>query len=207
MKTLYAIVLLAFVGLAILGCSETTDQLIAPVEKVNTLSLEKGVIHSATGSAHWRLIGTQSRVRFSFNAIQHSDGSFSGQVRNNDEGPTLKFHGEVYDLIVEENRAKICWTMTRGAWIAPDGTVFDLTGMIMCVVVVDNGEGNSESDPDLVSLIWGDPPGTYYPSISMTIEQLNGLGIDEYLDNILILTGMTYNDYVPAIDQGSVQVR
>ena len=79
MKTLYAIVLLAFVGLAILGCSESTDQLVAPVDKVSTLSLEKGVLHSATGSAHWRTIGIQSRVRFSFSAIQHSDGSFLGK--------------------------------------------------------------------------------------------------------------------------------
>ena len=70
--------------------------------------------------------------------------------------PTLKFHGEVYDLQVEGNIGKICWTMTKGGWTAPDGTFYDLTGMIMCVIVVDNGEGKNATGPERVSLIWGD---------------------------------------------------
>ena len=40
----------------------------------------------------------------------------------------------------------------------------------------------------------------------MTIDQLNALGVDEYLNNILTLSGMTFEDYVPTIDKGSVQV-
>jgi hypothetical protein len=146
-------------------------------------------------------------VRFSFSAIQHGDGSFSGEVRNNDEGPTLKFHGKVFDLKVEGNRAKICWTFTSGAWTPPEAPPWPLTGMPAGVVVVDNGEGKTASGPDMVSLIWCDPPGTYYSAIGKTIEELNALGIDDYIHDVCILSGFSPTDYVPAIDMGSVKVR
>ena len=80
MKTLYALVLLTFLGLVILGCSESTDQLVAPVEKASTISLEKGVLHFlATGSGHWKVIGWddfvfESNVGSSFSAIMKSNG-------------------------------------------------------------------------------------------------------------------------------------
>jgi hypothetical protein len=206
MKTIYAFVLLAFLGLLILGCSESSDQLVVPVDKISSLntggSLEKGVIHSATGSAHWRVIGYQSQVRFSFSAIKHKDGSVTGQVRNNDEGQTYKFHGEVYDLQVEGNMAKICFTFRSGKWNPPGGPVIDLTGALGCVVVVDNGESN---EIDKVSLIWWDFPGTTYPP--WTVEEIFAMNITDYINTVLDLFGLTYDEFIPDIEYGSVKVR
>ena len=77
MKTLYAIVLLAFLGLAILGCSESTDQLVAPVEKASTVSLEKGpVIRSVTGNANYWIEGKIGVL--TINAHQYADETVDG---------------------------------------------------------------------------------------------------------------------------------
>ena len=82
MKTLYAIVLLAFVGLAILGCSESTDQLVVPVEKASTVSLEKGpVINFASANAHCFFEG--KNVIGSCSARLYSDGSSDGEFEFN----------------------------------------------------------------------------------------------------------------------------
>jgi hypothetical protein len=203
MKTLYAIVLLAFVGLAILGCSESTDQLVVPVEKVSTVSLEKGVIHSATGSAHWKFLAGQTNIRFSFSAIQHSNGEISGQVIDIDQGPYVKLHGSVYDLEVEGNMAKICFVITRG-FIMVEGEPLDLAGWVCGFIVADLGNGSNAGDK--VSWIDGAPPGTIYPN-GMTIEEFNAQNLDDYLTNILIAYGWTLDQYLPAIEFGSVNVR
>src|SRR5512147_2121732 len=106
MKTLmYVLVLLTFVALTLLGCADNTNPL--ATSKDNSISVKSGgdlvkmgdELHSATGSAHWRFVNSQTQVRCSFSAIQHLNGSITGQVMNNDEGPTLKLHGEVYDLM------------------------------------------------------------------------------------------------------------
>jgi hypothetical protein len=129
-------------------------------------------------------------------------------VQNDDAESVFRFHGTVDDLKVEGSRAKICWTMTSGAYTPPGGSSTDVTGMLASMIVVDNGEGNSATGNDLVSVVWFDMPGAYYPDISMTIEQLNALGIDEYLNAIYAHTGTSYDTWVlPSIDQGSVKVR
>ena len=98
MKTLYAIVLLAFVGLAILNSAlKTTDQLVAPVEKASTISLDKQVLHSITGSANaYNILYDHPDNRFliipgpkqkdgfynvfTVNAIEHGDGTVTGNL-------------------------------------------------------------------------------------------------------------------------------
>ncbi|MBE0539155.1 MAG: hypothetical protein IH620_05535 [Ignavibacterium sp.] len=208
MKIFYALVLLTFLGLVILGCTESTDQLVTPTDKVSTLnsggSLEKmgDELHSATGSAHWKFITGQTNVRFSFSAIQHSSGEISGQVNDIDQG-YVKLKGTVYDLEVVGNMAKICFTITRGS-IMVEGEPLDLAGWICGFIVSDLGNGNNAGDK--VSWIDGAPPGTIYPN-GMTIEQFNAQNLDDYLTNILIAYGWTLEEYLPAIEYGSVNVR
>jgi len=154
------------------------------------------------------MIGPQTQVRFSFSAIQHADGSVTGEVQDKDGGPTLQFHGKVFDLKVDGNRAKISWTFTSGTVNPPLVPVTtDLTGWVASVVVIDNGEGNNATGPDMISRIYPAPPGTFFPPINMTIEQLNALGVADYLEKVLFLTGASYSHYVAAIETGSVQVR
>ena len=200
----WVVILLSILGFVIFSCTDETTTPVAP-NSFNDLNKMGDDFHSATGNAHWRIIGEEIKVRFSFSAIQHKDGTFSGQVRNNDQSPTFKFHGEVYDLLVEDNVAKICFTFKSGVWTPPGGPSYDLTGWLGCVVVVDNDEIN---EVDRVSLIWLDPPGTVYPTIPpMTIEEIFAQSIDNYINTVINLFGLTYNEFIPEIEQGSVQVR
>ena len=216
MKTLIGTsLLMACVVLVLMGCSDNSTPVAAPGEQTSRLlglseSLTKmgEDMHSATGSGHWRSVGVQSHIRCSFSAVQHSDGTTSGVVQNNDAGSVFRFHGTVFDLKVEGNRAKICWVMTSGAYTLPGGPTVDVTGMVASMIVADNGDGRSATESDLVSVVWFDVPGSYYPDISMTVEQLNALEIDAYLNAIYTHTGASYETWVlPAIDQGSVKVR
>jgi hypothetical protein len=214
MKTLSLVVLLvASLAFVMLGCSDSpgpvvgpNDQAISATTSSSALAKMGADMHSATGNGHWRMIGTQSRVRFSFSAIQHADGSLSGEVRNNDEGPTFKMHARVWDLMVDGNTAKICFTFSKGSIYGPPGGPYtDISGWLACVVVVDNGDGK-DTEADLVSLVEGGPPCYEYES-GVTVEDLLAKNIDDFLAYILDWYQQPYSWFMPAIDQGSVKVR
>ena len=59
----------------------------------------------------------------------------------------------------------------------------------------------------MISRILPAPPGSFFPPINMTIEQLNALGVADYLEKVLFLTGTGYSNYVADVEMGSVQVR
>lgn len=146
MKTFYAFVLLTLLGLLILGCTESTDQLVAPVEKASTVSLEKGVIHSATGSLHVEMPHEELyKCDIIFNAIEHADGGISGNMRLFDHEAGFWINGEVIDLKVDNgNRAKLSCRIKKSQLEFYTYLFF---------VVLDNGQGNC-SLPDQASWIY-----------------------------------------------------
>jgi hypothetical protein len=190
MKSFYAIVLLAFVGLVILGCTDATDQVVAPIEKVSTVSLEKGVIHSATGNLSLEMPHAEPyRVHIEFNAIEHSDGSISGNMRVFDQEAGFWINGEVIDLKVDNgNRAKLSCKIKKNQ-LEPYTHLF--------FVVVDNGQGNG-SLPDQASWIYakGDTPN--FPG-EPSIEEFIAMNSDEFLE---LFDGWLF-EYL----NGNVQVR
>lgn len=209
-----ALLLLASVAFVVMGCSDSPNPVDAPSDLLNspsTLVKMGDILHSATGSAHWRVVGSQTRVRCLFSAIQHKDGTFSGEFQNNDVGPTFKCHATVHDLMVEGNTAKMCFTFSEGSrWLPGPGQPYvDISGWIGCMVVVDNGQGKNAVEPDRVSYVWFDPPGTHYETFTppLTIEQVHGLGITDFIDYVNVNFGMPYEVFVSPIDQGSVEVR
>jgi hypothetical protein len=203
MKTFnWLIILFAVVGFAIISCSDETSPPVASTS-LNNFNKMGDDMHIATGSAHWRFITNQTNVRFSFSAIQHLNGEITGQVLDLDQGPYVKLKGDVYDLEVEENLAKICFIITRGI-IMIDGEPLDLAGWVCAFIVQDVGNGNNAGDR--VSWIDGAPPGTIYPN-GMTIEEFNAQEIDDYITSILSIYGTTLEDYMPPIEYGSVNVR
>ena len=173
MKTLYAIVLLAFVGLAILGCSESTDQLVAPVEKASTVSLEKGVLHSASGNLSLEMPHAEPyKCHIVFNAIEHNDGSISGTARVFDQTGGYWINGEVLDLKVDNgNRAKLSCRITNSQLEFFTYLFF---------VAVDNGQGQG-SLPDQASWVFiiGDTPSWVGEPSK---EELIDMNSEEFLD-------------------------
>jgi len=174
MKTLYAIVLLAFVGLAILGCTESTDQVVAPVEKVSTVSLDKGdgILHSATGNLSLEMPHAEPyKCHIVFNAIEHKDGSISGTARVFDQTGGFWINGKVLDLKVDNgNRAKLSCRITNSQLEFFTYLFF---------VAVDNGEGKA-FPPDQASWVYivGDTPSW---DGEPSYEELIEMDSDEFL--------------------------
>ncbi|MBE0538546.1 MAG: hypothetical protein IH620_02440 [Ignavibacterium sp.] len=173
MKIFYAIVLLAFVGLAILGCSESTDQVIAPVEKASTVILEKDVLHSATGGGVFNLdpsVGN-TPVYLSFSAIQNQDGTTNGSYEMRlkfDEQKDLKIHGVIKGIKFYGNVAMFWGDVTS------DFESGLSSNWKQIFVVTDNGEGNG-AIPDRMSCpvlttddLW---PGEFDYLWAMTAEE------------------------------------
>jgi hypothetical protein len=149
MKTLsLLLLLLASMGLVLMGCSEKSFPLGSPTEQAfsapsSHVSLGKGgaVVSSATGNGHVaEVYSFVSKWSFSFTARRYADETSSGEVQFQSH-MGLKFHGTVVDLKVVNNRAKLCWTYLSGPW----------AGQFGCAVVEDNGEGKKATGPDMMT--------------------------------------------------------
>ena len=128
MKTLYAIVLLGFLGLALIGCADNSSPIVSPTDKdvsLNSLgSLEKGrVLRSLTGSANTYNImidhpvlgpcivpGPKQKGDFynvqTIHAFEYSDGSFGGSLLSQFQGKIPKdqkfmFTGKVEVKVIQ----------------------------------------------------------------------------------------------------------
>lgn len=199
MKTLFAFVLLAFLGLAILSCSEKTDQIVAIVEKVSTVSLDKQV-HSATGGGVVNTLDPaigNCPVSLSFSAIQNQDGTATGSYEMHYKlynEKDIKIHGVVKGIKFYENVAMFWGEVTTE--FLPELS----SNWKQIFVVTDNGEGNS-SIPDRMSNpvlttddVW---PGEFDYMWAMTPE--------EFLDYNQSIMSLGAGDY-PLVT-GNVQVR
>ena len=141
MKTLISALLLIII-ITLFGCVENSDQLVNPANENVVGILDKEVLHSVTGSAHWRAVPVtgETNVRFSFNAIKHVDGSITGNIVSRDDGPMMYGKARVYDLKVEENIAKLSFQYWEGN--LGDFYGVYITSIFGWLVVVDN-----EMDP------------------------------------------------------------
>jgi hypothetical protein len=184
MKALSVVLLLmASMAFVLLGCSDNpTSSPAVPEQALHganaSVSLAKGgtVVHSATGCARVREFwGSEVKYEFSFSAVQTDAGTSSGEVQMVDQsliksgGGIFKFHGKIFSLQIEGNRAKLNWTFTSGPW----------TGFYGCAVVEDNGEGAKATGPDMATgVLWtdGSDIGIY------TIPQLVAMCPNEFLD-------------------------
>jgi hypothetical protein len=205
-KTLLSALLVFFI-ITLFGCTENSDQLVNPANENVAGFLDKGVLNSVTGSAHWRsvpILGA-TNVRFAFNAIKHVDGSITGNVVDTDNVPGQHGKASVYDLKVEGNIAKLSFQYTEGNLGELYGV--DITSIFGWLVVIDNGEG-AGNGPDLCSMIVFTDGSDIIPQ---TIESLSDMSPEEYLQIMqtyfLPIWGIPYEDFLSAPDNGSIQVR
>ncbi len=205
-----ALLLIASLAFVLIGCSDTPTSMSAgPAQGLNTptgFAKVGAVIHTATGCARIRAFwGYSYKTEFSFCATLTLQGISSGEVVMTDQsslksgGEISKFRGEIFNLQVEGNRAKLNWTYTSGPW----------TGMYGCTVVEDNGEG-AKAGPDMASaFLWtdGSDLGGY------TISQVIAMSPNEYigwLEDYVFVELMGMPAGTPALeptDHGNVQVQ
>jgi hypothetical protein len=101
---------------------------------------------SASGHANLTING--GLQTYSFNAIQHRNGSVSGHLTLDSRGQNINIQGNVTCLVINGNEAIIGGIITH---ITPnsDPAFFFLLGQPFVLRVVDNGEGA----PDPVDLV------------------------------------------------------
>jgi hypothetical protein len=211
-----ALLLMASLAFVLAGCSDNSVPPVTPGEP--TLSpastspvLQKGgVTHAVSGSAHWKFVAVtgEENGRFTFSAVQHADGSVTGELVSRDKGRIMYGQAKVYGLHVSGNMAKLDFRFTHGnfnTFYAPGVKITDIVGW---VIVIDNGEGANANGPDLVSLIVFTEGSDIQP---LTIAQLDPMGPEEYLqtmgDYISEYYGIPYEAFLTTYDNGSVHVR
>ena len=164
--------------------------------------MEKGVLHAATGSGHWKVIGWddfvfESNVRFSFSAIMKANGSCSGEIQLRDEGPLYEAHGKANNIKVSDNIAKVSINFTHGNFGQYYNPPVDITTMSGWFIAIDNGEGNNSNGVDMLSMIlWTDGSDIG----EQTIEEIEAMSPEEFLlmmqNYLLPLYGIPYEAYL-----------
>jgi hypothetical protein len=114
-----------------------------------------------------------------FNAKEHSDGSFSGTARYHDKETGMWIQGNVIDLKIDNgNQAKVSCCIRKSN--IPEEYAY------LFFVVIDNGEG-SNCDPDIASWFINYPEEP--PVGDPTVAELIAMSSDEFI-SLLVLYGL-----------------
>lgn len=114
-----------------------------------SLGWAQGVVHSATGSGGLRddLWGGEYRS-FAFTAVQHSDGTTTGELQIKNRYQQVVIHMRVESLFVYGNVAGLAGTITKC-----DADPIRVGNWGACVVA-DNGEGKMALPDQFSGLYW-----------------------------------------------------
>ncbi len=219
MKTVsLALLLMASLAFVMLGCSDNSNSLVTPTEQSIASSsspvalgkAEAGVLNTVTGSAHWRSIPAieDLNMTYTFTAIRHDDGGISGEVFLKDFKLFWKGKGQVYDLQVSKNTAKLAVHFTAGNLGGVFDPPSDITEIFGWLYVVDNGEGSNASGPDFAGLLLFTNGSDI---LDKKISDVDNMDIPTFLawmhDELLPSYGVSYDDWLAPIGNGSVRVR
>ncbi len=213
MKTiLVALTLGAILGGALVGCSDTSAPITAPSDQ--TVAIQSTITslaktdcigyHSVVGNAYFRTIPLtgETNEHLVFGATRSRNGKLSGEVHLKDDGPQVIFDGYAIDLKVVGNKAKICYTITKGTW-ALGTPPMDIKGFFVCLVAIDNGSGRHGGN-DEVSLCAVTDGSDIVP---MTIKGVTDMSPDDYVKWALGYFGVTHLQFFPILERGRVEIR
>lgn len=169
MKTRRSSAPLLLLALGAMACGETGDPA-SPMLETSPARAPAAGVSSATGSGHvFRPDG--SIRKFTISAVQHTDGSVSGQYDLKlgplqilkdlgERPPVLSFHGTITCMTVDGNRAYLGGVVDA----QKNGALFfgrdDFTGV--AIELVDNGHGAAAA-PDEISSVF-----VYFPETPST---------------------------------------
>jgi hypothetical protein len=111
-------------------------------------TVEGGVLHSVTGSAHFRVSGALRT--FTASAVEHADGTVSGRGQLNARVLGLRAQGTVDCMVVIDNFAALSGIVTNSNDPAEVGR-----GVVWAVR--DNGEGRNAPADEVTFLYRFDP--------------------------------------------------
>jgi len=194
MKTFkYLAVLIAFVCLLLIGCSDKSQLPVEPTDQNSSLSLNKKgpVVHSVGGSGLLTADGKNCGARYA--AHEYADGTFDGDYEVNSANasgdPTFKINGNVISFKVYENAGPYGGKMA--VFLGREKTeVF--AGWYDVFFAIDNGKPGQTSDPDQVnwwlielpSLDAQVPAWWGTAMTGMTIEEIFAMSPDDLISNL-----------------------
>ena len=149
MKKIYSIAVpAALSALVLLACQETpTSPVQGPASDQLRISANGASSGNprATGGGTTEELGEKST--FTFNAIQHKDGTVNGHMVYQFRFADLGIHMEIDCLNIIGNQATLSGTVTQ---VTGDAPSFIFVGQKAVFKVQDNGEGG-DAPPDLIS--------------------------------------------------------
>lgn len=127
-------------GIALLACSAAEE---AGLSGPQLSAHGNGVLASATGSGHY-YVADEIRT-LAFSAVQHADGSASGEYQIDVHASNTSFHATVTCMAVVGNTAWIAGVID---WASGPPVI---PGTVTYFYAKDNGEGTGAA-PDIVSV-------------------------------------------------------
>jgi hypothetical protein len=194
MKTMNSvIVLIAFIGLVLFGCSDKSQSPVAPSEKSSVVNLNKKgpVVHSVNGSGLLTSYeGKNLGARYA--AHEFADGSFNGEYEincaNATGDPTYRINGNVLSFKVYENAGEYGGKMA--VFLGQEKTEA-FAGYYDVFFAIDNGKPGQTSAPDQVnwflmelqSVDFQIPAGWGTPWTGLTIMDFYNMSPNDLIDN------------------------
>ena len=205
-KFQFVLVLISFMGLILIGCSDKLQSPVEPTDQGSTVSLDKKgpVVHSVNGSGLFFFDGKNAGARYAAN--EYADGTFDGEYEVNSANatgdPTFKINGNVISFKVYENAGPYGGNMA--VFLGQEKTEV-YAGFYDVFFAIDNGKPGQSSSPDQVNGILIELPSLDFqipaewgsPWTGMTILDFYNMGPDELINNL----------YVADCDKGNITVK
>ena len=123
---------------------------------LSLLSMTAFKTNSGNPSAHGggTTIELGEKSTFTFNAVQHNDGSVNGHLEYQFRGGDITFHMDIDCLSITGNRATLSGTVTSVSGNTA-GFPFIFEGASAAFTVQDNGQGNNASPDKISDVIFG----------------------------------------------------
>ena len=151
-KFQFILVLISFMGLILIGCSDKSQSPVSPADQNSKASLDKKdpVVHYIKGANLGTYDGKNAGIRIT--AHEYADGSFDGEYEINAanafKDPSGKWNGNVLNFKVYENVGEYGGNMgvilgveKNGIWAA-EATWYDV------FFVIENGHGGQNTTPN-----------------------------------------------------------
>ncbi len=213
-KLKFMLVIITFMGLILIGCSDNSQSPLEPTDQGSVVSLNKKgpVVHSVEGSG---LLSTPERKNLGarYTAHEYADGTFDGEFEVNCANATgdhdFKLNGNVISFKVYEGVGQYNGNMAVFLGMEKTGI---FTGVYCVFFAIDNGNPGQTSDPDQVNGIlmelpskdfqipeeWAEgPDGCPSSWVGLTILDFYNMSPEELITNL----------YVMDCDKGNITVK
>ena len=192
-KLQFILVLISFMGLILIGCSDKLQSPVEPTDQGSAVSLDKKgpVVHSVGGSGLITADGKNAGARYA--AHEYADGTFDGEYEVNSANatgdPTFKINGNVISFKVYENAGPYGGNMA--VFLGQEKTEV-YAGFYDVFFAIDNGKPGQTTAPDQVNWILLELPSQDFvmpddwgpPWAGKTIIDFYNMSPDDIINNL-----------------------